>query len=111
MNLIDICEEIIEIEDGLLNGTIDFQYDNLMSVMKGGHPMEFLDNILADVYMPLVSNKPVSVKQIEILILRLTDFQNDFKVNLKKPIKKLKNFLKEHPGEGSFQMSKNKEGK
>ena len=102
MKLIDICGEIVDVENGLLNGTIDFTYDNLMSAMKGRHPMEILDDILADVYMPLVSKKPVSDMQIEVLISKLTDFQKNFKVNLRKPIKKLKEYLEEHTGGGSI---------
>ncbi len=47
-----ICRNLADIEIGLMNGEIEFVYDNLSSAMKAGHPSEIMDGILSTIYYP-----------------------------------------------------------
>ena len=95
MSLRDICEKIIDIEEGLMYGQINFQYDALMSAMKPGHPMEILDQILAEIYFTVLSDKEPSKEELENVIKNLKDFVKCFKVKELKPIiKDLSEYVK-----------------
>ena len=96
MNLNDICQEILAIEEGLDCGTIAFTYDNLSSAMKCGHPVEILDNIIAEFFWDLQAGKEPERKKLESVLKGLKRFQRSFKVKeLSKPIKDLGIYLSE----------------
>ena len=94
MNLNDICQEILTIEEGLDCGTIAFTYYNLSSAMKCGHPVEVLDNIIAEIFWDLqAGNEPEKVK-LENVLKGLKRFKRSFKVKeLSKPIKDIEVYL------------------
>lgn len=100
LSLPDICEEIIEVEEGLMYGTISFAYDNLMSAMKPGHPMEILDSILAEIYFE--SHKPdIDIQKVKNVVSNLKDFKKCFKVKeLTTPIKHFEAYIKQREQEG-----------
>ena len=94
MTLRDICEKIVDIEEGLMYGQINFQYDALMSAMKPGHPMEILDQILAEIYFTVMSGEEPSKGELENVIKNLKDFKKCFKVKELQPIiKQLNEYL------------------
>ena len=94
--LSEICEEVIDIEEGLMYGTIPFYYDNLMSAMKPGHPMEILDEILATIFWDVQSGKEPPRENIEETVKMFRDFKNTFKVKeMNKPIRELNEYLKQ----------------
>lgn len=96
MKLFDICDEVAQIEGGLMYGTIDFAYDNLMCAMKCGHPAEILDDILADVFWTSHDGGEPTEEAITELIEGLEDYKKCFKVKeLAKPIRELKKYLED----------------
>lgn len=95
MTLHDICMEIAEVERKLDYGEIPFSYDNLMCAMKPGHPVEILDDILATIFYDVCANKTPDLKKVKKTLSGLEKFQRTFKVDLKKQIKKLKDYIKE----------------
>ncbi len=99
--LFEICEDVVDIEEGLMYGTIGFSYDNLMSAMKPGHPMEILDGILATIFWDVqVGNEPPR-ENIEQTIKDFKAFKKAFKVKeLNRPIKDLEAYLKQKNEEG-----------
>lgn len=56
-SLYDICEMVIDVEEGLMTGEVSIVYDNLMSAMRPGHPMEILDSILAEIFWDVQAGK------------------------------------------------------
>lgn len=96
MTLYDICMEIAEVEEGLAYGEIQFKYDNLMSALKPGHPADILDDILSPVGNAVYFGEEVTLEKIKELLQGLKEFQKCFEVDLKKPIRELKQYLKEH---------------
>jgi hypothetical protein len=95
MTLSEICAEIAEIERKLDYGEITFSYDNLMCAMKPGHPVEILDDVLATIYYDVIAGKTPDIKKVKKTLSGLVSFQRTFKVDLKKPIKELKEYIKE----------------
>lgn len=94
MTLPEICEKVIAIEDGLLNGEISFVYDNLMSAMKSGHPMEILDDILSNIFWDVQAGKTPSEKALKKTLKEMKSFRRDFKVKeLSEPIKLLEEYI------------------
>lgn len=94
MNLNDICQEILAIEEGLDCGTIAFTYDNLYSAMKCGHPVEILDNIIAEIFWDIQAGKEPEIDKLENVLEGLNRFKRNFKVKeLSKPIKDLEAYL------------------
>ncbi len=90
-----ICEEIVDIEEGLMCGTIMFRYDNLMSAMKPGHPMEILDSLLANIYFTVTSGKEPPMEKLEETLKNFKGFKNAFAVKeMSKPIKELSDYVK-----------------
>ena len=94
MNLKDICNEILAIEEGLDCGTIAFTYDNLASAMKCGHPVEILDNIIAEIFWDMQAGKEPEKDKLENVLKGLKRFKRAFKVKeLSKPIKEMEAYL------------------
>lgn len=94
MTLSEICEKVIAIEDGLLNGEISFVYDNLMSAIKGGHPMEILDDILANIFWDVQAGKIPPEKALKKTLKEMKSFRRAFKVReLSEPIKLLEEYI------------------
>lgn len=94
MNINDICQEIMAIEEGLDYGTIEFTYDTLASAMKCGHPVEILDNIIAEVFWDIQAGKEPERGKLENVLKGLKRFKRSFKVKeLSKPIKDLESYL------------------
>lgn len=90
-----ICEEVVDIEEGLMIGTIQFRYDNLMSAMKPGHPMEILDSLLANIYFTVTGGKEPSIAKLEETLRNFKGFKNAFDVKeMNKPIKELSDYIK-----------------
>ena len=98
MTLYEICMEIAEIERKLDFGELPFSYDNLMCAMKPGHPVEFLDDVLATIFYDVCANKVPNIKKVKKTISGLEDFQKTFKVDLKKQIKELKQYIADVEG-------------
>lgn len=90
-----ICEEIVDIEEGLMFGSILFQYDNLMSAMKPGHPMEILDSLLANIYFTVMGGKEPPMEKLEETLKNFKGFKTAFAVKeMNKPIKELSDYIK-----------------
>ncbi len=91
----DICGEVVDIEEGLMYGMIDFRYDNLMSAMKPGHPMEILDSILANIYFTIQRGNEPAIKDMEEILKKFKSFKSAFDVKeMNKPIKELSEYIK-----------------
>lgn len=94
MNLNDIFKDILAIEEGLDCGTIAFTYDKLASAMKCGHPVEILDNIIAEMFWDIQEGKEPERDKLENVLKGLNRFKRSFKVKeLSKPIKDLEAYL------------------
>ena len=92
--LYEICEDVIDIEEGLMLGTISFTYDNLMSAMKPGHPMEILDSILATIFFDVQAGDEPPREKIKETLKGFKGFVRVFKVKeLNGPIKDLTEYL------------------
>ena len=95
MKLYDICETILTIEEGMMIGAISFEYDNLMSAMKPGHPMEFLDAILAQIYFDVIDGKEPEIDTLKKVLKEFKEFKKAFKVKeMKVPIDALSAYIK-----------------
>ena len=89
-----ICEEIVDIEEGLMYGSILFRYDNLMSAMKPGHPMEILDSLLANIYFTVTAGKEPSMDKLEETLKNFKGFKSAFAVKeMSKPIIELSDYI------------------
>lgn len=96
MTLIDICKDLLTVMEGLQEGTVLFTYDNLASAMKFGHPVEILDDVIADFVFAVMDGKEVDQKTVENVLKGLKRFKRSFKVKeLAKPIKDLSSYLSE----------------
>lgn len=94
MNLNDIFQDILAVEEGLDCGTIAFSYDNLSSAMKCGHPVEILDNIIAEVFWDIQAGNAPEKSKLENVLKCLKRFKHSFKVKeLSKPIKEMEAYL------------------
>ena len=96
MNLIDICKDLLAVMEGLQEGTVLFTYDNLASAMKYGHPVEILDDVMAEFVLGVMDGKEQDQKTVENVLKGLKRFKRSFKVKeLGKPIKDLTTYLSE----------------
>lgn len=96
MTLHDICQEVAEVEEGLIYGQISFNYDNLMSAMKPGHPADLLDDIIQEVGWDALEGKPVELSRVKDWVKALKRFKVAFKVKeLSLPIKHATEYIKE----------------
>lgn len=90
-----ICRSLADVELDLMNGEIEFSYDNLMSAMKPGHPCEILDGILGDIYYPAMKGVEPSMETMEGTLKDLQGFADCFKIKeMKKPLKELSEYIK-----------------
>ncbi len=107
MKLDRICDSVIEIEEGLMYGTISFFYDNLMSAMKVGHPMEILDDILSHIFFDVKAGTIPELDQVKYVLSEFIEFRTAFKVKELTPvIKKLKDYIrKEEEAESATTQS------
>ncbi len=96
MTLREICDEIVEVYEGLVYNEIPFSYDSLMSAMKPGHPADILDDILEPISDDVLLDNPIDDDRLVLVLGRLEEFMKCFKIReLSKPIKHLKEFIKE----------------
>ena len=94
MNLFDICMEIAMVENGLAEGSIQFDYPKLAMAMGAGHPADILDDIFCEVGEAVYLGKDVTKEQLENLLSGIKSFSNDFKIKeLKLPISHLKEYI------------------
>ena len=93
--LIDICGEFVDVEEGLMEGTISFEFDRLRSAMGASHPAEVLNSILEEVYMEAVIGKEPPLKKVEKMMRDLKSFKEAFDVaEIEEPLKDLAEYLK-----------------
>lgn len=93
--LSQICSDFAGIEMGLMEGEIDFSFDNLMSAMKPGHPCEIMDGILANIYYPAMDGKEPSMETMEETLKDLNGFATTFKIKeMKAPLQELADYIK-----------------
>ncbi len=93
--LYEICEDVVDIEEGLMTGTISFHYDNLMSAIKPGHSMLILDSILATIFFDVQAGIEPPREKTEKTIADLREFKKTFGVKeLARPIRNLSDYLK-----------------
>ena len=96
MNLNEICTNILEVEKALLEGRIQFTFDNLACAMKYDHPGWELDDILAEIFFDVRAGKVPARENVENVLKGLKRFKRAFKVKeLGKPIKDLTQYLAE----------------
>ena len=89
-----ICSDIAGVAMGLMDGTVEFSYDNLMSTMKPGHPCEIMDEIFQDVYFSVVRKIEPPIEKLEITLKDLIGFKKAFKVKeLNKPLTELAEYI------------------
>lgn len=92
--LTQICSDLAEIEMGLMEGEIDFSYDNLMSAMKPGHPCEIMDGILSNIYYPAMGGKEPPMETMEKTLKDLNGFAKAFKIKeMKTPLQELADYI------------------
>ena len=97
MTLEEICHEVADIIEGLFCGEISFNYDNLMSAMKPGHPGDLLDDVLGEIGWDVFAGKDVELDRVKEWIKDLKRFKSAFKIKeLAAPIKHAQNYVKEH---------------
>ncbi len=90
-----ICENVVDIEEGLMYGTIPFTYDNLMSAIKPGDPMEILDSLLANIYFIVMSGKEPPIQKLEETLKNFKGYKNAFQVKeMSEPIKDLEDYIR-----------------
>ena len=80
MNLCNICDEISVIVEKLSYGQISFEYDNLMSAMKLGHPADILDDILALVAWDVFTGNTPEREKVDQMLRELKKFKRFFKI-------------------------------
>lgn len=89
-----ICSDLAGIEIDLMNGEIEFAYDNLMSAMKPGHPCEIMDGILSKIYYPAIQGHEPPMKTMEDTLKELKKFAEAFKIKeMNKPLKELADYI------------------
>ena len=82
-----------------MTGEIPFTYDNLMSAMKPGHPMEILDNILAEIFWDVQADKELPLEKIIHVRDQMKAFKKVFKVTkLNAAIKEMTAYIVEKGG-------------
>ena len=89
-----ICSDLAGIEIDLMNGEIEFAYDNLMCAMKPGHPCEIMDGILSKIYYPAIQGHEPPMETMEETLKELKGFANAFKIKeMKKPLQELSDYI------------------
>lgn len=96
MDLNEIVNCILNVIEGLFDGTISFNFDNLASAMKYDHPGCMLDEILAEIFFDVRAGNLPEREKVENVLKGLKRFKRAFKVKeLNKPIKDLTQYLSE----------------
>lgn len=96
MTINEICTSILDVEKGLLEGKINFTFDNLACAMKYDHPGWELDDILAEIFFDARAGKEPEREKVENVLKGLKRFKRAFKIKeLNKPIKDLTQYLSE----------------
>ena len=102
-DLKEICFELMEIEENLMYGVIDFKFDRLMAAMKTEHPAMIMDSLMVPVFIPAINDIPVGIDLVKKMYTDLTNFAGEFGVKeMKKPLKSLKDYIIEQDGDPSF---------
>ena len=92
-----ICSELAGIEIGLMNGEIEFVYDNLFSAMRPGHPCEIMDGILSKIYYPTIQGKELPLETLEKTLGELKEFAGAFQVKeMEEPMEKLAAYIQQY---------------
>jgi hypothetical protein len=95
-NLYDICQEVLQIMEGLEYGTIEFTYDKLACAMKVGHPSEILGEVISEIFFEVRDGITPDKAKVESVLKGLKRFRRSFKVKeMNEPIKKLEAYVKE----------------
>lgn len=97
-SLFEICEAITKVQNGLDSGEIDFNYDNLASAMKYGHPADILAGMYFELNEELFLDHEAKIARprVENLLKDLKRFRRSFKVKeLSSVIKDLDVYLQE----------------
>ena len=98
-SLQDIYEMVIDVEEGLMTGEVSFVYDNLMSAMKPGHPMEILDSILAEIFWDVQAGNELPLEKVIHVRDQMKAFKKAFKVTkLNAAIKEMTAYIVEKGG-------------
>lgn len=95
MTLYEICNDIAVIEEKLAYGEIELSYNKLASAMKKEHPADTLDKILSIIGWDVFAGKEPPIEKVKETLAGLESFQATFKVDLKKQIKNLKEYIAE----------------
>ncbi len=91
-----IVSDLADVGMGLMNGEIDFFYDNLMSAMKPGHPCEIMDGILGKIYYPTIKKTEPPMETMEETLEELKGFAEAFKIKeMDQPLKELAAYIKD----------------
>lgn len=94
LSLKGICGQILNVEQGLMYGTIRFSYDNMMSAIKPGHPAHILDEILSLIYFDVIADRTPTIENVKTVAHDLEEFKKCFKVNdLNAAIRSLKKYI------------------
>ena len=95
MTLQEICNDIAIIEEKLAYGEIELSFNKLASAMKKEHPADTLDRILSIIGWDVFAGKEPPIEKVKETLAGLESFQRTFKVDLKNPIKNLKDYIAE----------------
>lgn len=94
MTINEICTSILDVKKALLEGRIEFTFDNLACAMKYDHPGWELDDILAEIFFDARADKEPEREKVENVLKGLKRFKRAYKVKeLSDPIKKLTEYL------------------
>lgn len=94
LSLKGICGQILNVEHGLMYGTIRFSYDNMMSAIKPGHPADILDEILSLIYFDVIADRTPTIENVKTVSHDLKEFKKCFKVkDLNIAIESLDNYI------------------
>lgn len=96
MTLYEICNEIAIIEERIAYGELELSFNKLASAMKKEHPADTLDKILSIIGWDVFAGKEPPIEKVKETLAGLESFQRTFKVDLKNPIKNLKEYITEN---------------
>lgn len=63
----EICKDILDVEEKLFYGGVNYTYDKLMAAMKMGSPGEILDMILQPVYFDIQADEEIDLERLKEL--------------------------------------------
>ena len=92
-----ICSKLAGVEIGLMNGEIEFVYDNLFCAMKPGHPCEIMDGILSKIYYPTIQGKELPMETLKTTLGELQEFTKAFQVKeMEGPLEELATYIQQY---------------